>query len=273
MEIYRFESQEGFGSTFHLTIIADATEKKAWIPDKRLVEKRAIIADKHVLSSNILADELEVEGLPVTRTNTAEQALKVLCDAGKGHFSFALIDLSVDKTCLLIDQVNKFDPDIKVIMMSRFGVNLPASVASYNIALTFVRPAPRTRYVQAIHDAMDPKRRRANIPTRTQESELLRSLARRHPLNILLAEDNPVNTRVALQHLKRMGYSAKHAKDGIEVLEMCETAAEEGMMFDVRHTPLKITINFSNNDIGNSNGHSNATSGRNRNQSRAPEKI
>lgn len=176
-----------------------------------------------------------MEGLSVTRTGTAEQALKMLRESGKGHFEFALIDLSVDKTCLLVDQVNKFDPGIKVIMMSRFGVNLPPNATSYNIALTFVRPAPRTRYVQAIHDALDPNRKRASIPTKTQESELLRSLARRHPLNILLAEDNPVNTRVALQHLKRMGYSAKHAKDGIEVLEMCEVAAEEGTMFDVGH--------------------------------------
>lgn len=225
-----------------MTIIADATERKAWVPDKRLIEKRAIIADKHILSSNILADELEVEGLPVARTSTAEQAYKVLCDAGRGHFSFALIDLSVDKTCMLVDQFNKFDPALKVIMMSRFGVSLPPNASSYNIALTFVRPAPRTRYVQAIHDAMDPNRRRTNIPTRTQESELLRSLARRHPLNILLAEDNPVNTRVALQHLKRMGYSAKHAKDGIEVLEMCETAAEEGTMFDVCHTLFNLRV-------------------------------
>lgn len=273
MGIYRFESQEGFGSTFHLTIIADATERKAWVPDKRLVEKRAIIVDKHVLSSNILADELEVEGLPVARTSTAEQALKVLCSAGKGHFSFALIDLSVDKTCVLVDQFNKFDPDIKVIMMSRFGVNLPPNAACYNIALTFVRPAPRTRYVQAIHDALDPTRKRATIPTRTQESELLRSLARRHPLNILLAEDNPVNTRVALQHLKRMGYSAKHAKDGIEVLEMCETAAEDGTMFDVGCTLLQIAVSLLMMVIGDSDGHPNATSGRNRDKSRAPEKI
>lgn len=231
---YRFESQEGKGSTFHLTIIADATERKAWGPDKRLLGKKAIIADKHVLSSNILADELEVEGLTVARANTAEKTLESIRDAGVGYYEFALIDLSVDKTCLVVDQINKFDKGIKVIMMSRFGFNLPAAAAGYNIVLTFVRPAPRTRYVQAIHDALDPNRKRASIPTRTQESELLRSLARRHPLNILLAEDNPVNTRVALQHLKRMGYSAKHAKDGIEVLEMCEEAAEEGTMFDVR---------------------------------------
>ncbi|KAG0127843.1 hypothetical protein HOY82DRAFT_490020 [Tuber indicum] len=227
-----FESEEGVGSTFHLTITAEVTGR-TWCTDKRLIGKKAIIADTHSLSSNILADELEVEGLTVTRTNTAEATLKQLHDHGIGYYEFALIDLSVDKTCLLVDQVNKFDSRIRVIMMSRFGVSLPSIAQAYNIALSFVRPAPRSRYVQAIHDAMNPNKKRHIIPSKNQEMELLRSLARRHPLNILLAEDNLVNTRVALQHLKRMGYSAKHAKDGIEVLEMCEEAAERGDMFDV----------------------------------------
>lgn len=51
-------------------------------------------------------------------------------------------------------------------------------------------------------------------------------LASKYPLKILLAEDNPINTRVALQHLKRMGYDADHAKDGVEVLKMCQREQE-----------------------------------------------
>lgn len=213
-------------------ITAGITEK-TWLPDKRLVGKRAVVADTHPLSSKILADELEVEGLSATCKNTAESTLELLREHGVGYFGFALIDLSVDKTCILVDRVNKFDPGIRVIMMSRFGANLPSNAQAYNIALSFVRPAPRSRYVQAIHDAMNPNKKNHILPSKAQDMELLRSLARTHPLKILLAEDNPVNTRVALQHLKRMGYSAKHAKDGIEVLEMCEQAADEGDMFDV----------------------------------------
>lgn len=53
------------------------------------------------------------------------------------------------------------------------------------------------------------------------------------PLNILLAEDNPVNLRVALQHLKKLGYIADHAKDGVEVLEKCEAKLKEGLKYDV----------------------------------------
>lgn len=52
-------------------------------------------------------------------------------------------------------------------------------------------------------------------------------------LSILIAEDNPVNLRVALQHLKKLGYIADHAKDGVEVLEKCEAKLDEGKKYDV----------------------------------------
>ncbi|OBA23670.1 hypothetical protein METBIDRAFT_35287 [Metschnikowia bicuspidata var. bicuspidata NRRL YB-4993] len=54
-----------------------------------------------------------------------------------------------------------------------------------------------------------------------------------NPLTILIAEDNPVNLRVALQHLKKLGYIADHAKDGVEVLEKCEEKLKKGEKYDV----------------------------------------
>lgn len=231
-----FESEEGHGTTFHFTIIADIVEK-VWKPDPRLQGKHAMVADAHRISSNILADELEVEGLKVTRTSDYQSTLDALEKAGKGFFDVALVDLSVDGTYDIFDRIQQFDPNIKVILMSRFGANIPANVLSNKCTLSFVRPAPRNRYVSAVHDALDPTLRKQEMTRKAPEQEMLKTLATRHPLNILLAEDNPVNTRVALQHLKRMGYSATHAKDGIEVLELCEAAAAKGEMFDVGPHP------------------------------------
>lgn len=54
-----------------------------------------------------------------------------------------------------------------------------------------------------------------------------------YPLLILLAEDNLINIRVALQHLKKLGYEADHAKDGLVVLEMCNAKATKGLKYDV----------------------------------------
>jgi osomolarity two-component system sensor histidine kinase CHK1 len=227
-----FDSKEGQGTTFHFTIVADVMQK-VWTTDSRLEGKQAIVADAHKISSTILANELEREGLKCTRTGDVQATLEALERHGKGFFDVALIDLSVDNTYAIFDKIQQFDPRIRVILMSRFGAVVPPEVLNHKCVLSFVRPAPRARYVSAVHDALDPTHRKQEVAKRPPELEILKSLGTRHPLNILLAEDNPVNTRVALQHLKRMGYSAKHAKDGIEVLELCEKVAAKGEMFDV----------------------------------------
>jgi CheY-like chemotaxis protein len=50
----------------------------------------------------------------------------------------------------------------------------------------------------------------------------------KHPLRILLAEDNPVNQKLALRILQQMGYRANVAANGLEALE-----AVAGQMYDV----------------------------------------
>ncbi|MDM7934764.1 MAG: response regulator [Methanothrix sp.] len=57
-----------------------------------------------------------------------------------------------------------------------------------------------------------------------------------HPsqLSILLAEDNDVNRKVALQMLKRLGYSADVASNGLEVLRALEERSYDVILMDIQ---------------------------------------
>lgn len=64
-----------------------------------------------------------------------------------------------------------------------------------------------------------------------QEGE---SLARRCPLQILVAEDNPVNQRLAIMMLKRLGYSATVAANGKEVLHALSNSPFDLILMDIQ---------------------------------------
>ena len=65
-------------------------------------------------------------------------------------------------------------------------------------------------------------------------SRLDPSLAERHPLRILLAEDNLVNRKLALRLLSQMGYHADVAVNGLEVLEAVKQGQYDLVLMDVQ---------------------------------------
>ena len=59
-------------------------------------------------------------------------------------------------------------------------------------------------------------------------------LAERHPLRILLAEDNAVNQKLALRLLSNMGYGADVAGDGVQVLTALDGSEHNVVLMDVQ---------------------------------------
>jgi signal transduction histidine kinase/ActR/RegA family two-component response regulator len=63
-------------------------------------------------------------------------------------------------------------------------------------------------------------------------------LAARHPLRILLAEDNGVNQKLALRLLEQMGYRADLASNGREAVQSVERQTYDLVLMDVRMPEL-----------------------------------
>ena len=76
---------------------------------------------------------------------------------------------------------------------------------------------------------------RRRRPRRAQaKSQLDPGMAARHPLRILLAEDNVVNQKLALRLLQQMGYRADLASNGIEAVESVQRQTYDVVLMDVQ---------------------------------------
>jgi CheY-like chemotaxis protein len=70
--------------------------------------------------------------------------------------------------------------------------------------------------------------------TDATSSSLDEELAARHPLRILLAEDNVVNQKLAIRLLERLGYRADVVGNGLESLEALERQTYDLLLSDVQ---------------------------------------
>ena len=59
-------------------------------------------------------------------------------------------------------------------------------------------------------------------------------MGERHPLRILLAEDNVVNQKLALRLLQQMGYRADLASNGVEAIECVGRQSYDVVLMDVQ---------------------------------------
>lgn len=231
-----FESNDNDGTTFWFDLVAMA--QKPTTPDIRLYEgKRCLVADHHETTKEALQTELERIGFEVHVCSDSSTAVGLVKSHLPGFYSLVFIDSKLmSMECQESMEIKRFSKRTQIIFLTIFGAAIPADSEKKGLSAILMRPAQRSRVTQIIKSILHSSwnaSQQVESATKTQDKGIISSLAIQHPLKILLAEDNPINTRVALQHLKRMGYDADHAKDGVEVLDMCSRELDNGRpMYD-----------------------------------------
>ena len=219
------ESELGKGSTFHFTaqfaVSKNLASKTAPIPEAGLRGLCALIVDDNATNRRILTHTLMQWGVEACSAADSESALAALAEAqslGK-RFDLVLIDsrMSDIDGFAVVEQVRADSrlSDAELIMLTSAGQ--PGDAArcrKLGVAAYLTKPIRQSNLLEAISTVLGPAAsKRESRPLVTRHT--LRERARLH---ILLAEDNPINQKVAVRMLERLGHCVTVAANGKEAL-------------------------------------------------------
>ncbi|WP_299077709.1 GAF domain-containing protein [uncultured Ruegeria sp.] len=230
---------KGHGSTFTFTIRAKPSKPiKSSSRDlvgvqSELDGKRILMVDDNATNRKILSLQTEKWGAKTTAFETPSEALEAF---GKGDsFDLAILDMHMPQMdgVELAKKVRNANPNLPLILFSSLGpreLDLEDGLFVANLA----KPLRQSHLFDTLVTLFETKTapvKRTKIDGKAQTDP---EMAKRHPLRILLAEDNLVNQKLALRLLEQMGYRADLASNGAEAVESVARQRYDVILMDVQ---------------------------------------
>ena len=224
------ESTGETGSVFCFEVSMHSVVSKASPPRPTVLHgRRVLIVDDSPRSRRILADHCAGWGMVSRAVASGGEALALL--AQEHAFDVALIDLEMpdmtglDLVAALRRNWSAFQ--LPVAMLTRRG--RPRVPDDLGVASVLSKPIRAAALFELCAELLHSGHvRRADSRAEGTAPGVAR------PLSILLAEDNPVNQRVAILMLRRLGYRADLAGNGREVLVALERQRYDLVLMDVQ---------------------------------------
>ncbi len=221
------ESTIGSGTTFHFT----AVMKKSSLAQvdrpaaDNLKGVKVLVVDDNKAHAEILRQHLSNGGMEVTTMGDATAILAALISAESESkpFRIAILDLQMEgisgyDLAAAIRTSNLADPDFPLLAYTSSTERIARKCKDEGFQAFLTKPARRKILHRTISKIMDA--RNSNKP---KPEKLITQYSVREELKqttrILLAEDNPVNQKLATIMLSKAGYQVTVAPNGKEALD------------------------------------------------------
>ena len=224
----------GAGSQFVLRIVApeappDAVALPVPRPLDELTGKSALVVDDSSTSRRILAAQLRQWGMTVRATGSVQAALDWMRDGTR--FDVAFIDSLVPDLDAVASGEASGGGELPIILISSVGQR--ARTAG-NVPARLTKPIKPSPLLDALHGVLADVR----TPAVVEPPAALVPLGERHPLRILVVEDNGANQKLMVRLLRLMGYGAEVAGNGLEAIGALEAGAFDLVLMDVQMPEL-----------------------------------
>ncbi len=236
------ESEPGRGSIFHFTVkLGLAPEKKPRaIPAtlEAVYGLRVLVVDDNLTNRVILQEMLQSWRMKPEVASSGLQAIQLIQAAlsRKEAYGLFLLDLSMPEMdgFTLIKKIKEIDgarevPIIILTSADRVGdLQQAKELGAQGYLVKPVRPSDLLDTIMAIKGSASGEHR-LEVPI---TEHLLPEFRRKY--NILLAEDNPVNQKVAVHLLQKKGHRVTVVENGRQALEILEKEKFDLVLMDVQ---------------------------------------
>ncbi len=231
------ESEPGRGSTFHFTAAFDTAHSDRATPDNEalLAGLPVLVVDDNAVNRRILLGQLtrwQMRPVAVDSGAAALHAMIVAADAGR-PFTLVLLDANmpdVDGFAVAERIVSNKQLSGATIMMltssGQYGDIVRAR--ELGIAAHLVKPVDASD----LHDTICRVVSRTDVPVSRQPARPAAMAAK--PLDILLAEDNIVNQRVAVGLLTRRGHRVTVVDNGRAAVDAAMARPFDLVLMDIQ---------------------------------------
>jgi len=242
------ESVFGQGSTFHFTVCLKVQDEAG--PAEETIDVRnltALIVDDNTTNRRILVEMLTHWQMRPTAVSSGSEALTALDRGRQKGEPYALVLLDAQMPGVdgfeLAKQIQQRPELAGVTIMMLSSSNQREDAArcrELGIALYLVKPITASDLLEAIRKVLaqtSAPQGRLSLPT--PQEPLTKPKAQppdsdQFSLNILLAEDNVVNQRLALRLLEKQGHKVTVAGNGKEALSKLEQEHFDLVLMDVQ---------------------------------------
>jgi signal transduction histidine kinase/CheY-like chemotaxis protein len=239
-EMYAESEGVGTGSKFIFTIKAASAE----VPERKaardvkgiqsaLQGKTVLIVDDNATNRRILKLQTEKWGMTSRDTEHPRRAIQWIQEGE--HFDLIITDMHMPELdgLMLTREIRKLQDEkaLPIILLTSLGRReLGAEELNFSAYLT--KPLKPSH----LYDALAGIFARSLVTPRPAPAKAAmdREMGKKHPLRILLAEDNQVNQKLALRILDQMGYRADIASNGLEAVESIERQTYDVILMDVQ---------------------------------------
>ncbi len=229
----------GQGSTFRFTIRAPRAElpessRRSLVGEQAaLAGKRLLVVDDNATNRRILSLQTAQWGMQSKDTESPMQALQWL-KAGE-TFDIAILDMHMPEMdgLALARQMHEVAKDLPLVLFTSLGRREAGADGAELFKATLAKPLRQSSLFDTLMNLLAADAAPRVAAPRVKPT-MDPGMAARHPLRILLAEDNVVNQKLAMRLLQQMGYRADLASNGIEAIECVERQTYDVVLMDVQ---------------------------------------